>query len=314
MSPTPSVIRSELDAYLRHGQAQGWSAATLANYRFHLGLLEPFLIGHGCWSLTEVSASDLDAFMAHLLGQGRARKSRLQAAILIRQLFAWLRERGTIAKNPARTLPLPNDGEEELLEPPLSEAEVRAIFDALPSVTNQGIRNRCLLELLYGSGLRVGEAVGVDADDLDLAERVVKVRNGKGGQHRLVPMTMSAVAAAKDYAVVRRHLLRGPDSGAWFLSHYGRRMSTGTIQNWFLRLSRSRGPDARALHAHLFRHSLAVHLLRSGTDVRYIQQLLGHSNLDTTRVYLRLVPGDLATSYHQAMPEIAVGLPHTTTT
>jgi len=109
-----------------------------------------------------------------------------------------------------------------------------------------------------------------------------------------------------DFAV-RRTLLKGPDHGALLISQYGRRMAQPSVYGFFDDLNRQRGPDARHLHPHLFRHSIAVHRLRGGADIRYIQAFLGHASLDTTKIYLRLVPGRLKEDYDRAMPEINVG-------
>lgn len=100
----------------------------------------------------------------------------------------------------------------------------------------------------------------------------------------------------------------GTIAGAVLLSQYGKRWTMPSIHGWFAHLNAQRGAEARHLHPHLFRHSIAVHLLQRRADVRYIQQFLGHGSLDTTKIYLRLVPGRLKEDYDRAMPEIATGL------
>ncbi len=117
----------------------------------------------------------------------------------------------------------------------------------------------------------------------------------------------TAAAAVKDWLAVRRTFLKGPDQGILFLSKDGKRWAGQNAYHRFRQLNRARGPEARHLHPHLFRHSIAVHLLRGKADIRYIQAFLGHSDLDTTKIYLRLVPGRLRAEYDAAMPEIAVG-------
>lgn len=119
-----------------------------------------------------------------------------------------------------------------------------------------------------------------------------------------MPMMRSVLSAAKDYLAVRRELLRGPDPGVLLLGKNGQRLDDKVIQRLLWRLSGILGAH---VHPHLLRHSLAVHLLRGGVDVRVIQEILGHARLDTTKVYLRLVPGDLREAYDRAMPPIDVG-------
>ena len=170
------------------------------------------------------------------------------------------------------------------------------------------LRNACLLELLYGCALRISEALALNLADVDLARRVVVIRASKHDQDRVVPLMGTAEAATQDYLAIRRTLLKGPDTGALFLSQYGKRLVVASVYGLFADLNTRRGPDARHLHPHLFRHSIAVHLLRGGADVRHIQHFLGHASLDTTKVYLRLVPGRLKDDYEKAMPEIAMGV------
>lgn len=257
----------------------------------------------------DVTPADLDTVMTHARDAERAKKTRVQLAILLKQFFEWLHAHGRVIVDVSLTLGLPDDGEEDLLEPPLSEAEVRTLFEALPRRSVFDLRNACLLELLYGCGLRIGEVIRLEVADIDLARRVVIVRESKHGQDRVVPLMGTAQAAVQDYLAVRRTLLKGPDHGALFLSQYGKRITQATVYALFEDLNRHRGASMRHLHPHLLRHSIAVHLLQHGTDVRYIQQFLGHGSLDTTKVYLRLVPGRLKEDYDKAMPDIAVGLP-----
>ena len=148
----------------------------------------------------------------------------------------------------------------------------------------------------------VMQFIGLDLDDVDLRRRTVLIRESKHDQTRLVPLPKTAAGAVKGYLALRRTLLSGPDTGALFLTKWGGRLKRRSVYNLFNRMNEERGPDARRLHPHLLRHSVAVHLLRGGADVRYIQQFLGHASLDTTKIYLRLVPGQLREDYDAAMP------------
>jgi len=156
--------------------------------------------------------------------------------------------------------------------------------------------------------MRRGEITRLNGSDVDLVKRTVSIKKSKFLQSRVVPLMGSAATAVRDYLAVRRELLRGPDHGAFFLGQYGKRFDLGSVGALFLRINRKRGPEARHLHAHLFRHSIAVHLIRGGADIRHVQAFLGHADLDTTKIYLRMVPGRLKEEYDKAMPEIEVGL------
>ena len=305
--PTPALVVAS-SAFIDYGRAQGWATATVVNYRHHLRNALPVLLRRGCVSPADVGPADLDAVMAAVRNEGRAKKTRVQLAVLLKQFFNWLHEQGKVIVNPSLTLALPDDGDDDLPDPPLSEEDVRALFDALPRRTVYDLRNVCIMELLYGCGMRIGEAVRLDVGDVDLGRRVVVLMASKHGQDRVVPLMSTGQAAIQDYLAVRRTLLKGPDQGALILSQFGRRATPSTIYRFFIDLNQRRGADAQHLNPHLLRHSIAVHLLRAGADVRYIQQFLGHGSLDTTRIYLRMVPGRLKEDYDRAMPEIATGL------
>lgn len=299
---TAMSLHEDLDRFIAQGQAMGWAEATVLNYRHLLGGLIGHLLRRGCRRFADVTPDDLDAYCADQARQEVAQSTRMRSAGLLRRFFVWLQDRGRIITNPAKGLPVPFDGEEDLPDPPLSEADVAALLDGLPRTTVCELRDACLLELLYGCGLRISEVVALDCDDLDLGRRTVLIRESKHDQTRLVPLPKTAAAAVKTYRTLRRTLLSGPDTGALFLAQRGSRLTPSSVYHLFEHLNAERGPNARHLHPHLFRHSVAVHLLRGGADVRYIQQFLGHASLDTTKIYLRLVPGQLREDYDAAMP------------
>jgi site-specific recombinase XerD len=304
-----SPIDDDIAAFVAHGTAQGWCEATVVNNRRRLATLARFLRRRGCRRMANVTPGDLDALLAGERDRGTARSSRVGLAVTVRSLFGWLQERGRLVSDPARTLPLPDDGEAALPEPPLSEAEVAALLASLPRTNAVQVRNACLIELLYGCGLRRGDAIGLTLRHVDLVERTVWVEDGKWGQSRLLPLMGTAATAVRDWLVMRRTLVRGPDRGHFFLTWDGKPMEAGSVAAVFRQLNARRGPEARHVHPHLLRHSIAVHLVRGGADVRHVQAFLGHASLDTTKIYLRMVPGRLKEDYDKAMPEIAVGLP-----
>lgn len=301
-------MQDEIERFLAQGHATGWKQATLDNYRYILAGMVTFLAQRGCRRFADVTRPDMEAYMAHLAAEGVAKSSRLRAATLTRRFFDQLQDQGTIVGNPAKGMPVPDDGEEDLPEPPLSEEEVAGIIDGLPRASVYDLRAVCLLELLYGCGLRISEAINLDLDDLDLHRRTVLIRESKHDQTRLVPLPKTAKAALQAYLSLRKTLVVGPDRGAVFLTQQGRRWAMGSVYGFFKMLNWKGVCPGRSLHPHIFRHSIAVHLLRRGADIRYIQQFLGHASLDTTKIYLRLVPGHLKDDYDGAMPEIDVGL------
>ena len=193
--------------------------------------------------------------------------------------------------------------DKELLVEPLSVAQVNALINAIPTDDVAGLRNRAHTELLYGCGLRLAESVGINLDDVDLDRGAVSVL-GKGNKHRTLPLTPGVIAAVRDYLALRRTQLVGPDHGALFVGRDGKRLRDTAYRQWLKRFAgKVLGPERR-IFPHLLRHSFAVHLLLGGTDIRMVQELLGHDDLDTTLGYLRLLPEELRADYERAMPEL----------
>ena len=296
-------MRQAMEDYLNQGRAEGWSEKTLEAYRARLDHLGRSL---GWPRPAEVKPGDLDRYFAALKRADWKRESRRSLASTARHFFGWLAERGKVLSSPARHLRIEREDEEALPPPPLSVEEVGALLDGLPRRNVVDLRHRALLELLYGCGLRLAEALALDLPDMDAAGRILHVRKGKGSKARDLPLGRGALHALRDYLALRRSLVRGPDMGALFLDRLGRRVTEASVRGWFDKLNAARDPGAQRLHPHLFRHSIAVHLLQNGADIRYVQQFLGHANLNTTKIYLRLVPGRLKEDYEKAFPDIAV--------
>ena len=302
----PSPLAAACEQFLRQGHAKGWSEATSRSYRQYLEVPLRVLRERGCRRVADVTPEDLQVCMECLARDGRKASSRLQVAILLKQIFRWFQDRGLAISNPALGLSMPEEDLDALPPPPLTEAEVQALIAALPRNSWQDLRNACLIEVYYGCGLRNAEALALDERDIDFQRKTLHVRAGKGGQDRLLPLMVGTEAAIQDYLAVRRRLLQGPDHGALFVSKLtGKRLSKTAVSHLFIALNASRGPHLPHVFPHLLRHSIAVHLLRGGADIRHIQAFLGHAALDTTKTYLRLVPGRLKEDYDAAMPDIA---------
>lgn len=295
--------QQDLDTYLAYRAATDWSPATVSSKRYAMQRILDWLRSQNLRHWADATPAHLDAFMQHLLDDGLAYGTRVNYAWLVHGLFAWLAQRGKILVNPARHLEAFDDGEDPLLPAPLSEEQVTRIFDLLPRRDPTDLRTRLHVELLYGCALRLSESINLDVTDLDLGERTVLVRGGKGNKDRRVPMMRGVLSAANDYLAVRRDMLRGPDEGILLLSETGKRLEKRIIGRVLTRLSKIIGVH---MYPHLLRHSWAVHSLRQGIDIHVIQEILGHAQLSSTCVYLRLVPGHLREDYDKAFPPIAV--------
>jgi integrase/recombinase XerC len=296
MSLLPDVA-----AYITERSAGDWSPRTVASRRWVLERVARWLTrrGHRRWAT--VGGSDFDAYLLTLVERGQRRSSVQAQATAIKPFGAWLMRQGRVLRDPAALLHAGGAGEEPLPPPPLTEGQVAALFDLVPRRQVVDLRTRLHLELLYSCALRNAEAVALDVSDIDLTARTVLVREGKMGKSRLLPLLTGGLLAASEYLALRRELLRGPDHGALLLDRHGRRLSAMVIWRWLHRASQRLGIHA---YPHLLRHSVAVHLLRRGADIRHIQHFLGHSDLETTKVYLRMVPGHLREDYDKAMPAL----------
>jgi integrase/recombinase XerD len=227
---------------------------------------------------------------------------------VVRRFFAFLARRRMILQDPARFLVWPKTS--SLPSHVLSERDVSRLVTATYPVNARHwkkwsgleVRDRAILELLYGTGIRLGECARLDAVDLDLFQGQLWVRNGKGRKDRLVPVTGAAAAALDVYlGQVRPELLRDPREGALFLTWEGRRLSPITIRVLLKRQAKEAGLDV-PVTPHALRHSCATHLLRNGADIREVQQLLGHSRIETTSLYTQVVIGDLKKAILKAHP------------
>ncbi|MBE7465961.1 MAG: tyrosine-type recombinase/integrase [Planctomycetes bacterium] len=300
-------MEAEIEAYLAQRAAEGLSPKTQAHYRRVLTGLAASFQAHGAARWADAVPDTVDAYLEELT-QRYGFGSRASFTITARAFLRWLAESGAIPADPARhvTVPRPEKDDLPLPEPPLSEADVAELLNAMPKRNAVDLRDIALVELLYSGGLRISEALALDLRDTDFQNRVLHVRNGKGAKPRELPLLQGLFIALRTYLALRRSLLKGPDHGALLLTNRGQRLTIGASDRMFDKLNRRRGPKAPHLHAHRLRHSIAVHMLRGGADIRYIQAFLGHDSLESTKIYLRLVPADLRKVYDAAMPELAV--------
>jgi site-specific recombinase XerD len=261
-------MQEQLDTYISQRSAEGLAPPTIKLLRYHLSGALTFLRARKVNSWQEVCARDLDALVESDTRFGLTFDTRQNRIIMLKCFFRWLAKRGLILTDPARHLMPPDPEEKPLLEPPLSEDEVAEIIAGLPRRNVIDLRNIAHIELLYSAGLRKSESLLLNTADIDFANGIVRIRKGKGSKPRDVPMMKGLQGALKDYLCLRRSMLRGPDHGALLLDRAGKRIKPDTIYRLMGTLNRKRGPKKRSLHPHLFRHSIAVHLLRGGADTR----------------------------------------------
>jgi len=244
----------------------------------------------------KLSVHDLRRFLARLHGQGLGGRSLARKLSAWRAFFAWLARDHGLAVNPALGLKAPRAPRH--LPSTLTPDQAAQLLDGDEEGVI-GARDRALFELVYSSGLRLAEAVGLSLGDVDLRDRSVKVL-GKGARTRVVPVGAAAVTALEQWFVVRDTVAL-PGESALFVGLRGRRISPRVVQERLRRRALARGLDV-GVHPHALRHSFASHLLQSSGDLRAVQELLGHASLSTTQVYTHLDYQHLAKVYDAAHP------------
>jgi integrase/recombinase XerC len=286
--------------FLRHLDVErGLSPHTVAAYRRDL---EQFL-GFCRRLRVDPLAAPPDAvrrFLAWLTTRGFARTSVQRKAAALRSFYRHAVRTGVRPDNPAAPVQTPK--RPRRLPAVLKRAEVEALLE-LPSPDDPvGARDRAVLELLYGGGIRVGELVGLDLDAVDLGRREVRVL-GKGRKERVVPLGEPAVDALRTYlAKGRDRLMReGSPAAALFYNRRGRRLGPRDVRALVSRYASRIRPGAR-VSPHTFRHTYATHLLEGGADLRAVQELLGHIDLRTTQIYTRVSRERLRRVYERAHP------------
>jgi integrase/recombinase XerC len=274
------------------------SPHTLRSYAIDLGLYCRYLsevMGEGS-DPTAVDSMRLRRYSAWLSGQGYAASTVSRRLACVRSLFRYLRRSGRVASDPSAGLRNPK--QPRRLPRLLRVEDVIRLLDAVPTDTPAGVRDRALFETLYGGGLRVSEVVGLDLNDLDFDQEVVRVR-GKGRRERICPIGRTAIAWTERW--IRERRPKVAFEPALFLNQRGTRLTTRSVgrllEGHLLRvgLMNSASP-------HTLRHSFATHLLDHGADLRSVQELLGHRNLTTTQIYTHVTKDRLRAIYHGAHP------------
>ena len=253
------------------------------------------------WEGWEVTPRTLRGFALELGDRGLDPASQARILSTVRSFFGWLWETQRIARNPAAGLRNPK--QPKRLPAFLTEGESQALLDLPAPVDFPTARLTCLLELLYASGLRVSELVGLDLQDLLSGERTLRIM-GKGRKERLVPYHAHAAVALQAYLGFRSALLADKGlapSPALFLNVRGGRLTTTSVRT-MLRRALDTAAVRSKVSPHALRHSFATHLLNRGMDLRAIQELLGHASLSTTQRYTHLGLEELGRTYEKAHP------------
>ncbi|NDL59331.1 tyrosine recombinase XerC [Phytoactinopolyspora mesophila] len=293
-----------LDEFVRHlGSERGRSEHTLRAYTGDIAGMLRHAVRMGCTEVAEIDVTVLRSWLASLHARGKARATLARRASAVRVFTEWAYRTGRLDADVGVRLASPKAQRDlpEVLRP----AEARALLESVAAGTAEGdpvaMRDLAMLETLYATGVRVGELVGLDLDDIDDGRRVVRVF-GKGGRERVVPYGVPAERALRDWIARGRPQLAAPGAGpALFVGVRGRRIDQRAVRTVVHERLRA-VPDAPDLGPHGLRHSAATHVLEGGADLRMVQELLGHASLGTTQVYTHVSVDRLRKAYRQAHP------------
>ncbi len=280
---------------------KGLSGATISAYRADLQQLEAFLgkTGLSLEHPEKIQAADLHRFLGEL-HRLRMKKSSMSRKIsCLRQFFAYCHKNHIIDQNPI--LGTRNPKQDSHHPRLLNIDQVLALLEVKIDPDPEGLRDLALIELLYGSGLRISEALNLDLLHIDFSQGLVRV-TGKGEKERLVPLTETAQKRILRYLEQRSFFRPDPQTSAFFLGKKGKRLQRRQTARILERLSKLAGiPEI--VNPHALRHSCATHLLESGADLRSVQELLGHARLSTTQRYTHLTMNKIMETYDQAHPK-----------
>ncbi|MDR5683528.1 MAG: site-specific tyrosine recombinase XerD [Armatimonadota bacterium] len=295
-----------VDAFIDHALVElGLSRHTCLAYRNDLADFARFAAPRGVRDPRDVPRSVVTLYLFALRRRGAAPATVGRRLAALKSFYRFLVREGVATRDPTEDVVGPKMGRR--LPKVLSVEEVAALLTRPDPTTPEGARDRAMLELLYASGLRVSELVGLDVGDVDLAAETVRMV-GKGNKERLVPVGVCAVRAVRAYLERARPLLvRGRATGALFVGRGGQRLSRQSAWAVVRKYGRQAGLRL-AVTPHVLRHSFATHLLEGEADLRAVQEMLGHASISTTQVYTHVARQRIREVFDRAHPRDRMGV------
>lgn len=293
-----TIVERATDNFIRHLRERNASAHTIKAYTGDLDAFAAY-IGSRDWKTIDHVA--IRGFLSHLYDKGLSKTSVARALAAVRSLYRWLAQEGVVEQNPAKLVSTPRLPVKLPRVPTIEE--VNSVLDGkMPEAASFPERDRLLLELLYGCGIRNSELVGINLEDVRIGNEAILIR-GKGKKERYVPFGESVRNALATYLPWRQQLLatRKKVTPALLVNQRGGRLTTRSVGRIVKRIAVAKGlsPD---VHPHTLRHAFGTHLLEEGADLRSIQELLGHERLATTQRYTQLSVQHMMDVYDRTHP------------
>ena len=293
-----TIVELATDDFLRHLRERNASPHTIKAYTGDLDAFAAYIGSRGWEAIDHIA---IRGFLSHLYDKGLSKPSVARSLAAVRSLYRWLAQEGVVEQNPAKLVSTPRLARKLPRVPTIEE--VNSVLDGkMPEVASFPERDRLLLELLYGCGIRNSELVGINLEDISISNQAILIR-GKGKKERFVPFGGSAGDALAHYLPWRQELLHTvkKSTPALLVNQRGGRMTTRSVGRIVKRIAVAKGlsPD---VHPHTLRHAFGTHMLEEGADLRAIQELLGHERLATTQRYTQLSVRHMMDVYDQTHP------------
>lgn len=295
------MIRQHLHDFLKYLDAErNFSDKTVGAYHTDVAAFISFVetrFDSSSFDASDISKNEIRAYLGQLSRDRLQKKSIARKLSAVKSFFKYLTKQQIISANPAKLIATPKF--ERKMPAFLGQEQVRDVFDYVDAGTPEGLRDRAILELFYGCGIRLSELTGLNFSDINFTGGTLSVF-GKGAKQRIIPMGKHAGAALQGYIDYRRSV-SSADKNAVFLGKNGKRITPLAVQR-LVKRALEKVSDAKKLSPHILRHSFATHLLDNGADLRAVKDLLGHENLSTTQVYTHVTVDRLKKVYEKAHP------------
>jgi len=290
--------------FKQHLKAKGYAAATIASYRKGLARFSDYLQDRDIDDLRRVSAAVIQDYRLQVMAQPIAAESKALKLRPVKRLFEHLVANHKLLINPTEGL-VETCRTRRKIGTTLGREEIKALLNQPNLSLKTGIRDRAIVEVFYATAIRLDELIRLEIYHVDLADKVLFIRKGKGSRQRVVPLGKTAARYLREYLEkIRPYYARKiAKQRRLFVNHFGRAMTKGGIRQMLRKYRLEAGID-KPVSPHTLRRTCATHMLAAGADIRYVQKLLGHKELKTTQAYTKVMPADIKKTHTAAHPGV----------
>ena len=288
--------------FKRHMQIRGYAEKTIELYSWGLECFRQYLKERHIDDLRKVSRQTIEDYQAQVMTQPLAMETKATKIRALKRLFESLEENHQLLINPTEGI-VETSRKGRKIGPVLTIEEMKRLLDQPNVSLAVQIRDKAIMEVMYSTGIRSNELLSLQVYDVDLRDKVLYIRKGKGKRQRVVPLGKRAVQYLREYLekIRPRHARKNPKERALFLSNRGLSLTWNAMRANINQYQQKAGIKKR-VGLHTFRRSCATHMLQQGADIRYIQKLLGHKYLSTTQAYTKVIPVDLKQTHNRTHP------------